>query len=663
MPEIRIKEKRKDIRTIDRMQTAAYHVKNGYVRTKETLADETAEQSSASSEYAEGRVEQEMKRAADSAAHRIVSQSRNRRAGIRERTGDIGEQEGEEDIFSQGSGGADPETGIAERRKEDIRKRDICREIYEESSGTFGQSEGKERSGSLRYGRSQTARQDMTTYAGIRQERADWTPEEKRELSIYEQTVKNRTGFLRSSMERDREAGEKRWIREREKAEWYIKEPAHATGKQNRPILKNAWERHEKVVRTSGNSIDRFWYRQSPAASGQYAYAVERLQPALQKNVVSMGRGLMDAGRSAGAGMRRIGETAKAVFTSTKVLVNGLLSGSAAVVLIILVVALFGGIFLTSVGNNPEGSGENLSQEVISYTPLIRQYAQQYGIPLFVNAIQAMMMQESGGRGTDPMQSSECPYNTRFPNSPGAITEPEYSIAVGIQYFASCLAEAGCESPMDIDKLSLAWQGYNFGNGYITWAVQNFGGYSGANAQVFSEQQAASHGWSGYGDPQYVPYVMRYYQYSGGFLLGDERLVDVARTQIGNQGGQPYWSWFGFSERVPWCACFVSWCADQCGYIEAGILPRFSVCDDGISWFREKGQYAAATYIPRPGDLIFFDWDRDGISDHVGIVASVEGGSVHTVEGNTSNICAERIYLLGDGRICGYGKVAYDGEL
>ena len=134
------------------------------------------------------------------------------------------------------------------------------------------------------------------------------------------------------------------------------------------------------------------------------------------------------------------------------------------------------------------------------------------------------MMQKSGGRGTDPMQCSESPYNTRFSHSPGSITDPDYSIEVGVQTFADCIRQAGCSSPQDLDKLKLAWQGYNYGNGYIGWALQR-GGYTEANALQFSQEQAASHGWSSYGDPQYVPHVMRYY--SGGSLF----CIMVCRTK------------------------------------------------------------------------------------------------------------------------------------
>ena len=154
--------------------------------------------------------------------------------------------------------------------------------------------------------------------------------------------------------------------------------------------------------------------------------------------------------------------------------------------------------------------------------------------------IQAIMMQESGGRGTDPMQASECPYNTRYPNSPGAIQDPEYSIQVGVQYYADCVEQAGCESPADMGRLQLSWQGYNYGKGYIGWALANYGGYSLENALEFSQQQAASHGWSGYGDPEYVPHVQRYYSGGNIFagLFGNQQIVNIAKAEIGASNGQ-----------------------------------------------------------------------------------------------------------------------------
>ena len=110
---------------------------------------------------------------------------------------------------------------------------------------------------------------------------------------------------------------------------------------------------------------------------------------------------------------------------------------------------------------------------------------------------------------------------------------------------------------------------------------------------------------------------------------------------------------------MEWCACFVSWCADQCGYIESGIIPKFSSCSEGVNWFKGKGQWQDRNYVPATGDLIFFDWDGDGITDHTGIVEKCENGRIYTVEGNSGDACRQLSYPLGDGTIFGYGVVAY----
>lgn len=137
-----------------------------------------------------------------------------------------------------------------------------------------------------------------------------------------------------------------------------------------------------------------------------------------------------------------------------------------------------------------------------------------------------------------------------------------------------------------------------------------------------------------------------------------QKLVETARSQIGNVGGEPYWSWYGFETRVEWCACFVSWCANECGYIERGAIPKFSLCTDGVNWFRSQGQWLEGTEEPSPGMIIFFDRARngqDGNADHVGIVERVEGGMVYTIEGNSGDECRERSYAVGYYEILGYG--------
>ncbi len=138
---------------------------------------------------------------------------------------------------------------------------------------------------------------------------------------------------------------------------------------------------------------------------------------------------------------------------------------------------------------------------------------------------------------------------------------------------------------------------------------------------------------------------------------GSGDLVEIAASQIGNVGGAPYWSWYGFTSRVEWCACFVSWCANEAGYIESGTIPKFSYCPTGIQWFKDAGRWKDRGYTPQPGDIIFFDWQGDGISDHVGIVGSCDGSTVFTIEGNSGDACQRNSYNINSSSIAGYGTI------
>ena len=140
---------------------------------------------------------------------------------------------------------------------------------------------------------------------------------------------------------------------------------------------------------------------------------------------------------------------------------------------------------------------------------------------------------------------------------------------------------------------------------------------------------------------------------------GNKAIVKVARSQLGNSGGRRYWSWFGFRYRVSWCACFVSWCANECGYIRSGAVPKFSYVDNGAYFFRRHGRWHGRNYRPKKGDIIFFDWDGNGVGNHVGIVSSCSGGTVHTIEGNSGDRCRRRSYSVGSWCILGYGHPKY----
>ena len=148
-----------------------------------------------------------------------------------------------------------------------------------------------------------------------------------------------------------------------------------------------------------------------------------------------------------------------------------------------------------------------------------------------------------------------------------------------------------------------------------------------------------------------------------GIYSGDDAIVKAALSQVGNAGGEPYWSWYGFNSRVEWCACFVSWCFNECGYLDTGTAPKFAGCVGGVEWFRSREQWADNTVEPAPGMIVFFDWNdpngasgpQDGEADHVGIVEKCENGIVYTIEGNSGDACRQNQYPVGYYEILGYG--------
>lgn len=195
--------------------------------------------------------------------------------------------------------------------------------------------------------------------------------------------------------------------------------------------------------------------------------------------------------------------------------------------ILILVICLFIGVF-GSLSNNNNINTENspLSAEVLAYEGIITQYAIQYGIEEYVPIIEAIMMQESGGKGNDPMQAAECGFNTKYPHVPNGIEDPVYSIEVGIQNFANCLATAKVLNINDNNNLYLALQGYNYGKAYITWAYDLFGCYSKANAKVYSDNKKSELKIKVFGDPEYVEHVLKYYHF------GNSNIIEIAKKKL-----------------------------------------------------------------------------------------------------------------------------------
>ena len=452
----------------------------------------------------------------------------------------------------------------------------------------------------------------------------------------------------KSQLIKTRQQGQKMIKTTARNAEKAVKVTAKGTVKTTEKGIKTAQATSKAAIKTTETSVK--------TAQAAAKVSVKTAQKAAQA-AKATAKATAEATK---ATVRATIAAVKAIIAGTKALISALIAGGWIAVVIILIVVLLG----CAVSLFGGGSGSNaytpVSAEVEAYEPFIQKYAKQYGIPEYVELIKAVMMQESGGRGLDPMQAAEGSFNTRYPHEPNGIKDPEYSIECGVQELKAALISAEVENPIDMEHIKFALQGYNFGNGYISWAKTNYGGYSYANAVEFSTMQASRLGWDSYGDTQYPAHVLRYYPYGRAFTSGgNQAIVEVALTQLGNEGGQPYWSWYGFEGRVEWCACFVSWCADQCGYIESGIIPKFAGCVDGANWFKGNGQWQDRNYEPQAGNIIFFDWEGDGETDHVGIVEKCENGVVYTVEGNSGDACRQNQYTVGSSSIYGYGVPAY----
>ena len=444
----------------------------------------------------------------------------------------------------------------------------------------------------------------------------------------------------KSQLIKTRQQGQKKIKTTARNAEKAVKATAKGTVKTTEKGIKTAQATSKAAIKTTETSV-----KTAQAAAKASVKTAQKAAQAAKATAKATAEATKATGRATIAAV-------KAIIAGTKALISALIAGGWIAVVIILIVVLLG----CAVSLFGGGSGSNaytpVSAEVEAYEPLIQKYAKQYGIPEYVELIKAVMMQESGGRGLDPMQAAEGSFNTRYPHEPNGIKDPEYSIECGVQELKAALISAEVENPIDMEHIKLALQGYNFGNGYISWAKTNYGGYSYANAVEFSTMQVARLGWDSYGDTQYPAHVLRYYPYGRAFTSGgNQAIVEVALTQLGNEGGQPYWSWYGFDGRVEWCACFVSWCADQCGYIESGIIPKFAGCVDGANWFKGNGQWQDRSYEPSAGDIIFFDWEGDGETDHVGIVEKCENGVVYTVEGNSGDACRQNQYTVGSSSI------------
>lgn len=296
----------------------------------------------------------------------------------------------------------------------------------------------------------------------------------------------------------------------------------------------------------------------------------------------------------------------------------------AVALLIVFVIGAFQTMVVSTTGNNDLESNDNvvsdgtmgLSPEVEELRPLFENYADEHGIPEYVDVLMAKTMQESGGRLADVMQASE---SLGLP--PNSINDQAYSIDVGTRYFAQVLDQANGD-------VELALQAYNFGHGFIDYANEhNDGAYSKDLAISFSQEQYQRLKHTGmfscirpesaetgacYGDIGYVDAVMQYIQPTHEMDGDYDDVIEVGMQWIGNSeyvfGGGRSRS----DQEVGHfdCSSFVHWAFEQVN-VDLGNLT--SVTTDTLKTQGHQLNYSDA----QPGDLVFFDTYK--IDGHVGI--------------------------------------------
>lgn len=308
----------------------------------------------------------------------------------------------------------------------------------------------------------------------------------------------------------------------------------------------------------------------------------------------------------------------------------------------------------------------NPPSDLLIWREEVKKAAKKYGISEYENLILSIIWEESGGQAAktpDIMQASES-----LGKSPNSISDPVKSIDIGTKYLASLLNKA---KDLNLNEYA-AIQAYNYGVEFLTWLHDKGLNYSFEIAKNYASEKSHSqiveynnsiamkrgYNWRyKYGNMFYVDLITQH------IMKDDNALVKVAKLEVGNSDGSRYWKWFGFNRKVEWSAIFISWIADQSNYINQGRIPKLGNIIDMVNWYKQNNKYKTTTedYIPKVGDLIFFDWKGTKTGkDHVGIVEYSDGNIIQTIEGNSGDTVKRNTYDINNQSISGYGVTGAD---
>lgn len=488
------------------------------------------------------------------------------------------------------------------------------------------------------------------------------SPQQKAARDTAKKNVESQRGFIRNTRNQT--------IKTAEKTEHTIKQTARSAGKQTVKTAKGTVKSTEKAVKTA-EQTSKAAIKTAEATAKATQKAAEAAAKAAQKAAEIARQTAILAYKAAVAAAKAIAAAVKAIIAAIEKLIAAIAAGGWVAVVVVVVICLVAlivgscfGIFFSSEDKN---DGSQTMREVV--VEINQDYQNQLDTIKANNPYDDLEM--SGSRAVWPeVLSVYAVKTTTDPDNPqevASVTEEKKQLLTDIFWEMNDISYR-TETDTETEIIES-----DNGNGNIleeTVEVTKTTLYITVSHKT-AEQMSDRYRFNDDQDDQLEELLnvdnSMWLAVLYGIYGSDDMIVQVALSQIGNVGGEPYWSWYGFGSRVEWCACFVSWCADQCGYIESGVIPKYAGCINGVEWFKERGQWMDGSEVPSPGMIIFYDWDspngesgpQDGLSDHTGIVEKVENGIVYTIEGNSGNSCRERQHTVGYYEILGYGIPAY----
>ena len=660
MSRIKTRESVKDIKAIDKAAVASERMKTALVRTKDQFENLMDDGQVTPSEYAEDKIRYAAEDVADRVGHEVSSETKKAvnkgKEAYRQHREEKRIEKNEERV---------------NRYEERFRREEQARS--ERTSSQESHSHQSATRASEPQGPSQTRSEPAFKRQAVSQKQNSV----RQRKNVYQQNTVRETASTSGEVRKNAIRGKRnQTIKTAERTEHTIKQSARSAGKKTMKTgAKGTVKSSEKAIKTAEKTskaaiktAERTAKATQKAAQAT-AKAAQKAAEMARQAAIAAYKAAVAAAKAIAAAIKAIAAAIKAIAAAIKELIAAIAAGGWVAVVVIIVICLIGlivascfGIFFSSEDTGSTQTMQQVVQEInLDY---------QNKLDDIKNSNTYDELEMSGSRAVWPEVLSI--YAVKTTNDPDNPQEVASMTDEKKQLLKDIFWEMNEISYETEEKTETVIVETDDGEGNIVEEeIEETTVYLYITVSHKTvEEMMAQYGFTEDQKVQVAELLAQDSSMWASVLYGiygaDDQIVAVALSQLGNVGGEPYWSWYGFGSRVEWCACFVSWCADQCGYIETGVIPKYAGCVNGVNWFKDRGQWADNDIEPAPGMIIFFDWDnkgssgpQDGESDHTGIVERVEDGIVYTVEGNSGDSCRENHYAVGYYEILGYGIPAY----